>query len=128
AGKAAAQIRGVAPLAAKVTLRAMQQTRRDTPSIEQVLARDYRVMTRFLDTHDLRDGIRAMVVDKHDSPTWSPSVLEDVTERMVERHFAALGENQLQIQPAASSENHRAPDRVTIGPANNRAVRQSSRV
>ena len=97
AGKAAAQIRRVAPLAAEVTLRAMQQTRRETPTIEQVLARDYRVMTRFLDTHDLRDGIRTMVVDKHDSPTWSPSALGDVTEHMLDRHFASLGEGELQV-------------------------------
>ncbi|MGH3663474.1 MAG: 3-hydroxyisobutyryl-CoA hydrolase, partial [Micromonosporaceae bacterium] len=57
AREAAEQIRRMPPLGLTVTLRALRQTRPDTP-LEDVLARDLRVMTRFLDTPDLVEGIR----------------------------------------------------------------------
>lgn len=93
---AAARVRQMSPLATKVTLRAMQETRR-ADSIEEVLMQDYRVASRFLQAPDLVEGIRAVVVDKDRWPRWSPAALEDVTPEMVGRHFVSLGDHDLAL-------------------------------
>lgn len=38
---------------------------------------------------DLREGIRALLIDKDKSPRWRPSTLEEATESWVERFFKA---------------------------------------
>jgi enoyl-CoA hydratase len=97
ARSAARQIRLTSPLASKVTLRAMHETRRSN-SIEEVLVQDFRVTTRFLQVPDLVEGIRAAIVDKDRRPRWSPSSLEMVTSEMVDRHFAPLGDQDLRLR------------------------------
>lgn len=51
------------PTALTVTLRALRNAAR-MRGIEECLRQDYRVSVRFLDQPDLREGIRAAVLDK----------------------------------------------------------------
>ncbi len=91
---AAEQILGKSPTAVKVTLRALRRAR-DLPSLDRVLAQEYRVSTACLRSPDLVEGIRAQVIDKDRAPHWSPATLEEVTDAVVEDHFAPLGDREL---------------------------------
>lgn len=83
------RITAAAPLAVTVALRALREARQMS-SMEDVLARDYRLMCRFLETSDLREGIYATAVDKSATPRWSPAALADVTDATVASFFAPL--------------------------------------
>jgi enoyl-CoA hydratase len=59
-------------------------------AIEDCLRQDYRLCTRFLAHPDLREGIRAAILDKDRSPQWDPPTLPQVDAASVERFFAPL--------------------------------------
>lgn len=40
--------------------------------------------------HDMREGIRAQIIDKDRNPQWNPSTLEDVTDDLVESFFSEV--------------------------------------
>lgn len=74
------------PTALKVTFRHIREAAfRD---LRQTLMLDYRLGCRFIETHDFREGVRALLVDKDRQPRWSPRHAADVTEAMVDRFFA----------------------------------------
>ena len=91
---AAAAIEAAAPTALKVTLRALRAARSMT-HVRECLAQDYRLCMRFMQSHDLVEGIRAAVIDKDRTPHWEPATLPEVTEPMVDRYFASLGDREL---------------------------------
>jgi enoyl-CoA hydratase len=41
-------------------------------------------------THDFQEGVRAVVVDKDNTPNWSPADLSGVSEADLDRLFAPL--------------------------------------
>lgn len=93
---AAQRIESAAPLAVCVTLRALGNVRElDLPD---VLAQDLRVGLRFLDRSDPVEGIRAMIEDKARRPVWSPPRIEQVSAAMIDRHFATLGDAELDVR------------------------------
>jgi len=63
-------------------------------SFEDCMAMEYRLVSRFVDEHDLFEGIRAVVVEKDGAPKWRPGNLGAVTAAMVDSYFAPL-ENEL---------------------------------
>lgn len=86
---AAGEIAGRSPLALKVTLEALRRAR-EMSTVAECLEQDYRVSCAFLNTHDLPEGIRAVLVDKDRRPRWSPAELSEVTKAMVSAHFAPI--------------------------------------
>jgi len=40
--------------------------------------------------HDFYEGVRAVIIDKDQSPRWQPPALEAVSAAAVERYFAPL--------------------------------------
>ena len=52
---------------------------------------------RFIAEHDFCEGIRALVIDKDNTPEWRPSNLQDVTEAEVAAYFAPLGDRDLRF-------------------------------
>lgn len=48
-------------------------------------------------TSDFQEGVRALLVDKDNNPSWHPSTVEDVSESDVEAFFAELGEHELDV-------------------------------
>ncbi|MFJ4923119.1 enoyl-CoA hydratase/isomerase family protein [Streptomyces sp. NPDC088725] len=75
------------PTALKATLAALRRAR-ELPTLEQVLDQEYRASCAALVTHDLREGIRAQVIDKDRDPHWSPKELAEVTDADVARFSA----------------------------------------
>lgn len=79
-------LRQRSPTALKLTLRHIRDAAfRD---LRQTLMVDYRLGCRLIETHDFREGARALLIDKDRRPRWSPEHLSEVTDAIVDRYFA----------------------------------------
>lgn len=95
AATAAQAIRDKSPLMSSVTLR---QLRKGAPlSFEDCMILEYRMTQACMAGTEFFEGVRALLIDKDKNPKWSPANLEDVTEEMIERHFAPLGADDLAL-------------------------------
>lgn len=54
---------------------------------KQCLKMEYRIAIHHCLDSDMREGCRAILFDKDDSPRWNPKTLEEVTKDHVERFF-----------------------------------------
>jgi enoyl-CoA hydratase len=54
------------------------------------MAREYRLAWRRAASHDFREGVRALLVDKDKSPHWGPASIDAATQSQVEAYFAPL--------------------------------------
>jgi enoyl-CoA hydratase len=95
AGKTAATIRTKSPLSLKLAL--AQVRRGGALDFEACMATEFRIVSRVIHGHDFYEGVRAVIVDKDNAPRWRPASLAEVSEADVERHFAALGSNELKL-------------------------------
>ncbi len=77
------------PQSMKVTLRQLRLGR-DMTDFAEVMAMEYRLSGRVVQTHDFQEGVRAVIIDKDNAPQWSPATLEDVAEAEIDALFAPL--------------------------------------
>ena len=77
AAAAADELETLSPTALTVTLESVRRAR-TLPSLEDALEQEFRLVSWLIEQHDLREGIRAQVIDKDRAPKWSPSTLEGV--------------------------------------------------
>jgi enoyl-CoA hydratase len=85
------------PLSLAVTHRQMRMAR--GWNLRAALVHDFRLVCRFLEGEDFYEGVRAFLVDRDRTPRWRPARLQDVTEGMVDRHFAPMGGGDLELAP-----------------------------
>jgi enoyl-CoA hydratase len=84
----AATIRTKSPLSLKI---ALEQIRRGKSLDFQACMRtEFRIVSRVAAGHDFYEGIRAVIVDKDNTPRWGPASLDGVSDAEVGRHFAPL--------------------------------------
>lgn len=95
AAETAATIRRRAPLSLKVTFRQLREGRA-AGSLKDELKTEFRLTSRLLARPDIREGVRAALIDKDRSPKWRPALLEEVTDEMVAACFAPL-EDELEL-------------------------------
>lgn len=73
------------PTSLKVTLLALQKgTHLD---FDGCMQQEYRLASRFGQSHDFREGIRAVIIDKDQNPQWKPANLEGVSDADVSHYF-----------------------------------------
>ncbi|MBU1347338.1 MAG: enoyl-CoA hydratase/isomerase family protein [Alphaproteobacteria bacterium] len=84
-----ATLKTKSPQSLKVTLRQLRAGRAMTDFAE-VMAMEYRLGGRVVRTHDFQEGVRAVIVDKDNSPGWSPATVEGVTAGDLDALFAPL--------------------------------------
>ena len=73
----------------KVTLRQLRLGATLT-SFADAMAMEYRLGGRVVRSHDFQEGVRAVIVDKDNTPDWSPADLEGVTDGTIDGLFAPL--------------------------------------
>jgi len=54
------------------------------------MAMEYRLGGRVVRTHDFQEGVRAVIVDKDNTPKWSPATLQGVTDDALDALFGPL--------------------------------------
>ena len=77
------------PLSCKVSLRLLAEGSHRTSFADEMRA-EYALAGRVVRTHDFREGVRALLIDKDNSPEWDPATPEGVTEEMLDVLFAPL--------------------------------------
>ena len=84
AAAAADELETLSPTALTVTLESVRRAR-TLPSLEDALEQEFRLVSWLIEQHDLREGIRAQVIDKDRSPKWDPSTLDAVDPALAAR-------------------------------------------
>ena len=77
------------PLSCKVSLRLLAEGANRASFTEEMRA-EYALAGRIVRTHDFREGVRALLIDKDNVPQWDPATPEEVTDEMLDVLFAAL--------------------------------------
>jgi enoyl-CoA hydratase len=81
------------PTSLKVTLR--QLTIGRDYDLDQALRLEYRLTQHMMAGHDFYEGVRAVLIDKDQSPRWRPASLAEIGDEVVEEYFAPLGDREL---------------------------------
>jgi enoyl-CoA hydratase len=84
-----ATLKSKSPLSCKVSLRLLAEGAERTSFTDEMRA-EYALAGRVVKTHDFREGVRALLIDKDNSPQWDPATPEEVTEEMLDVLFAPL--------------------------------------
>ena len=82
-------LRSKSPLSCKVSLRLMAEGA-SRASFEDEMRVEYALAGRVVRTHDFREGVRALLIDKDNSPHWDPPTPEGVDDEMLDVLFAPL--------------------------------------
>ncbi len=84
------------PLSLKVTFEAYRRGSQ-YKSLKEALIVEYRLATRMIRMHDFLEGVRAVIIDKDQSPKWRPPSLGEVTDACLQSLFAPLSGGDLRL-------------------------------
>ncbi|KAM9248389.1 3-hydroxyisobutyryl-CoA hydrolase, mitochondrial isoform 2-T3 [Dugong dugon] len=88
-------INRMSPTSLKITLR--QLIEGSSKTLQEVLTMEYRLSQACMGGHDFHEGVRAVLIDKDQSPKWKPADLKEVTDEDVNNYFKSLGSNDLKL-------------------------------
>ncbi|RXM97660.1 3-hydroxyisobutyryl-CoA hydrolase, mitochondrial [Acipenser ruthenus] len=88
-------LKKMSPTSLKITFRQLQDGA--SMSLQEVLVMEYRLSQACMRGHDFYEGVRAVLIDRDQSPKWKPGVVEEVTEDLVDGCFKSLGSNDLKL-------------------------------
>lgn len=91
------------PLSLKVTLRMLQEAK--NMPIAEALRQEYRICVRITGGRDFREGVRAALIDKDNTPHWQPARLELLEDAAVAACFAPLAPAENELAFASSVNN-----------------------
>lgn len=95
------------PTGLKITLRSIQDGRKQT--LEKCLKKEFRLtmnITRSMISGDLYEGIRALAIDKDNTPMWEPATVAEVTKEKLDLVFEPYS-TELELQIPADGEAFR---------------------
>jgi enoyl-CoA hydratase len=64
---------------------------------EDCMRLEFRLTNRFMRGHDFYEGVRAAIIDKDQSPKWSPPHLSGVSQSDVDAYFGELADGDLAL-------------------------------
>ncbi|WP_157216455.1 enoyl-CoA hydratase/isomerase family protein [Flavisphingomonas formosensis] len=99
AAREAATLRSKSPQTCKVSLRLLAQGK-DHADFAEEMRVEYRVAAHICQRHDFIEGVRALIIDKDNSPKWDPATPEGVSQGLVDQIFAPLPADE-EWQPLA---------------------------
>jgi len=95
AAKVLATLASKSPTSLLVTHR--QITAGASLDFAEAMKLEFRLTNRFMRGHDFYEGVRAIIIDKDQSPHWRPATLAGVRASDADAYFASLGEDELQL-------------------------------
>ncbi|MCH8614620.1 enoyl-CoA hydratase/isomerase family protein [Sphingomonas sp. SM33] len=84
-----ATLKSKSPLSCKVSLRLLAEGANRNSFAEEMRA-EYALAGRIVRTHDFREGVRALLIDKDNNPHWDPPTPEQVDDEMLDILFEPL--------------------------------------
>ncbi len=91
--KELATLHGKSPQTCKVALRQLKEGA-EMHDFTAQMTQEYAIGSRVVAMHDFIEGVRALIVDKDNSPKWDPPTPEAVTDDWIDAIFAPLPENE----------------------------------
>jgi enoyl-CoA hydratase len=88
-----ATLHGKSPQTCKVALRQLQEGG-EMHDFAAQMTQEYAIGSRVVAMHDFIEGVRALIVDKDNSPKWDPPTPEAVTDDWIDAIFAPLPESE----------------------------------
>ncbi|KAM8806769.1 3-hydroxyisobutyryl-CoA hydrolase, mitochondrial [Eudromia elegans] len=88
-------IKKMSPTSLKLALRQLREGA--SMNLQDVLAMEFRLSQACMRGHDFCEGVRAVLIDKDQSPRWKPASLEEVSDEFVDDCFKPLGNNDLKL-------------------------------
>ncbi|KAM6078208.1 3-hydroxyisobutyryl-CoA hydrolase, mitochondrial isoform 2-T2 [Theristicus caerulescens] len=88
-------INKMSPTSLKMTLRQLREGA--SMSLQDVFTMEYRLSQACMRGHDFYEGVRAVLIDKDQSPRWKPAALEEVSDEFMDNCFKPLGNNDLKL-------------------------------
>jgi enoyl-CoA hydratase len=58
------------------------------------MRQEYAVAARVVQRHDFVEGVRSVLIDKDNQPSWQPASPAQVTDHMIDTIFAPMPEGQ----------------------------------
>ncbi|MCP5383125.1 MAG: enoyl-CoA hydratase/isomerase family protein [Sphingomonadaceae bacterium] len=89
AAKERATLGTKSPQTCKVALRQLAESEKLSDFADN-MAMEYRIASRVLTRPDFAEGVRAVIVDKTNDPSWDPATPEGVSEELIDSIFAPL--------------------------------------
>ncbi|UNK80173.1 enoyl-CoA hydratase/isomerase family protein [Sphingopyxis granuli] len=86
-------LRTKSPQTCKVALRQLREGAA-MPDFAAEMRQEYAIGSRVVQMHDFLEGVRALIVDKDNSPKWDPPTPEAVTDEWIDAIFAPLPEKE----------------------------------
>src|SRR3546814_19429811 len=83
AEKELATLRGKSPQTCKVALRQLKEGG-EMHDFAAQMAQEYAIGSRVVSMHDFIEGVRALIVDKDNSPKWDPPTPEAVADDWID--------------------------------------------
>lgn len=93
AAKELVAVQSKCPTTSKVALRQFEENA-DCKDFAANMAMEYRVASRMIMRPDFAEGVRAVLVDKDNSPHWNPAEPAQVSEAMLDEIFAPLPDSE----------------------------------
>ena len=84
-----ATLKTKSPQTMKVSLKLLLDGK-SMATFEDEMRQEYAVGARVVQRHDFLEGVRAVIVDKDNSPKWDPATPEGVSDHVIDQIFAPL--------------------------------------
>ncbi|XP_067843838.1 3-hydroxyisobutyryl-CoA hydrolase, mitochondrial isoform X2 [Heptranchias perlo] len=88
-------LKKMSPTSMKITFQQLKEGA--TKNLSEVLVMEYRLSQACMRGHDFYEGVRAVLIDKDQSPKWKPATLEEVTAEYLNSCFKSLGSKELKL-------------------------------
>jgi enoyl-CoA hydratase len=70
-----------------------QMKRGGSMSFEAAMVTEFRIVSRIIRDTDFYEGVRAVIIDKDNTPRWNPATLEAIDPAVIAAHFAPLAQD-----------------------------------
>tara|TARA_B100001057_G_scaffold255313_1_gene255551 strand:- start:483 stop:1520 length:1038 start_codon:yes stop_codon:yes gene_type:complete len=79
------------PTSLKVALRSLRLGK--NISFEDCMQMEFRMVKKVMNDHDFYEGVRALIIDKDNNPSWKPISISKVEENFVDKFFSSLDDD-----------------------------------
>ena len=79
------------PTSLKVALKSLRLGK--NISFEECMQMEFRMVNKVMNDHDFYEGVRALIIDKDNNPSWKPSNISEVEENFVDKFFSSLDDD-----------------------------------